>query len=156
MPHLDAPRSRARPVRRTRRDARARPVRGTSRARAWRAHCPTRTRSSGRTRRSAWLGGASENAIDLRGTMRIRVLGADAPPCRVADRARAIGRQLAEVRRYLLARVGDQDFSIGIEELLDAFPAVRDRPPPGARRFEHARRRRESIPGHAVAADVEH
>src|SRR5204862_6828709 len=88
--------------------------------------------------------------------MVVRVLGDDAPIRGAPDRGRALGREIVHDLRDFVSVVRDEHLVIGIEELFDAFPGVGDDARRRARGFEDARRRGESVTGHALARDVEH
>src|SRR2546430_180505 len=87
--------------------------------------------------------------------MRVRVLGECALVRSLANFARAFLRERGELRGDFLATVGDEQLRARLEKFLDPGPRIGDETSGGAGGLEDARRRREAVAGHALAADVQ-
>src|SRR5688500_12022750 len=96
----------------------------------------------------------AECLLDEDGAVRVGVLREHALEGGAADRRGALGRETREDVRDLEAVPRDEDLALRLEEGLDSLPRVGDEAGARARRLEHARRGREAVARHAVAAHV--
>jgi hypothetical protein len=97
----------------------------------------------------------AEQPLELRGAARVGVLGQHRRRAAWPMRA-ARPRSAVRVRRDLLAVAATSTSRPGSRNCSIPLPGVRDETGPAPAGLEHARRRREAVARHAVAADVEH
>jgi hypothetical protein len=108
-----------------------------------------------RSRPGSWPRTLAEHGLDVDGAVSVRVLSQHASARCLADRSRAVRCEARHVLRDLCAVAGDEHLALGLEELVEPDPRVRDQAGARAGRLEHARRGREPVRGHRLAAHVE-
>src|SRR5690349_12022889 len=101
-------------------------------------------------------GSRVEDSLDLFSAFIICVFSQYPTPCRFSNGLRTIGIQALQEFGDFHSIPSNQYLSSRIEKNLISLPRIRDRARAGAGRFENTRGRREAVPGHAFAADVQH
>ena len=95
-----------------------------------------------------------EQFLELPRAVLVGVFGQHSPARRRADAPGAIGVEVFQVLDHLLAARREQYLFTGFKKFIHAFPLVHTQAGSRAGRFEHPRRGRKAVAGHAVAVNA--